>query len=233
MKCRLIVALCSCLVILISLNPLYSDENWKLVKHESGIKVFTKETADTDIDEFLGEAVIEADLSVIEAVFDNVQGQTEWMQDCIEAKLIDKKSRYEWIIYNVTNAPWPVEDRDVVVKTVTHRDPKNGLINIEINSTDHPDFPKIEGRVRMPGLEGGWEFKYLGSGKTKCAYRIKADPGGSLPVWLANKTTREIPYKTILSLMKMVKKKKYISEGKKIRDADGDVFKKFFYQKGN
>ena len=82
----------------------------------------------------------------------------------------------------------------------------------------------------MLELDGSWTLDYLGPGATKAAYRIKVNPGGSIPAWLANTTTKEIPFNTMLGLMNMVKKQKYISAGKKIRDGDGNLFQKFFNQ---
>ena len=76
-----------CLITFVS--PLTAEE-WKLARDDQDIKVFTKTNSDSDMDEFLGTATFETDLSVIEAVLGDVPAQTEWMQDCIEAKLVKK-----------------------------------------------------------------------------------------------------------------------------------------------
>lgn len=228
MKKILFLIKCSFIIWVLLLNPAISSVKWKLIKYSSGIKVYTREAADSDIDEFMGTAIIRADLSVIEAVIGDIPAQTKWMHNCIESRLIKMKSENVRIIYNVTDAPWPVNDRDAVVRTEVNRDPQKGQSIISIRSINYPGISVKNGRFRMPKLTGNWRFYYLGPGRTKCVYRIRANPGGSIPVWLANRTARDVPYETLSGLKRMVQKQKYIDEGARIRRVDGDIFKKYY-----
>ena len=105
------------------------------------------------------------------------------------------------ITYNETKAPWPVSNRDVVSRSkvvVT-----NDRIIHYIAAINRPDLaPLKSGNVRMTEMNAQCTLIRKGA-KTLAIYQVKADPGGSLPAWLANKSSRDLPLNTILGLKRM------------------------------
>ena len=66
-----------------------------------------------------------------------------------------------------------------------------------------PDYgPKKEDLVRIPSIKGYWLFEKLGAQKTKITYQVLANPGGSIPSWIANAGTVDSPFNTLKSLRK-------------------------------
>ena len=63
---------------------------------------------------------------------------------------------------------------------------------------------EVEGVVRMPRLRGFYRLRVADRGHTDVVYQVDADPGGSLPKWVARVATREIPQKTHQGMLRQV-----------------------------
>lgn len=192
-----------------SVTDIYGAEKWSLVKNENGIRVYTKPVAGSDLDEFLGVTAMDARLDVILKVMEDIPAGPKWLFNCKESRLLKKINRQTHIIYNATKAPWPIDDRDVVIKSVTEPQWNKGKVIIRLNSIRY-DYPKREDHVRMPALNGAYVLAILGMNKTRVTYRIKANPGGSLPAWLANLASKAIPFHTLAGLRRMAQEPKYV-----------------------
>lgn len=212
---------------LVVVSALYGAAKWQKVKSDDGITVFTRDVKGSDLDEFMGVTYINKHISVLLALLDDIPAQTQWMKDCINAKLIYKKGDFYRIVYNATHAPWPVTNRDVVVKTVLKLHQKKGMAVVSIKNTTDSRAPVKKGIVRMPGLTGSWTLCYMSDTRTKVIYRINANIGGSVPATLANMTAKDIPFGTLKGMKKMVNKPKYTAEGKKLFAKYGKGWNKY------
>ncbi len=211
---RRMFVLLTVFLIVIGTN-LGAQEEWRMVKNSDGIRVFTRPLADSSLDEFKGVAMINASLEVVAELIRDVNAQPEWMADCIEARVVKKYSDEDMLVYNVTRAPWPVSNRDVVVRSRGRVDPKSGKVSITFKAVDEPSVPKKSGHVRITDLLGQWHLKKEGDDKTSVVYIIRANPGGSIPASIANMTSKNIPHRTLLNMKKMVQKEKYRELAKK------------------
>ena len=111
----------------------------------------------------------------------------------------------KFIVYNVTNAPWPVSDRDVLVESEATYDKASRTVTIDMKSIESPDVPKVNGLVRMPRLIGKFTLRSVNDKVTHVTYEIDADPGGMLPHWLVRMASKDIPYITLTNLRDRVK----------------------------
>jgi len=124
------------------------------------------------------------------------------------SKLLKKVNDSERIYYVNTKAPWPVTDRDGVYSMNFSQDPKTKVVTVIVeNLADY--YPEQEGHIRVPASEGLWIFKPLPNGKVEITYEYVADPGGSIPTWLANSSAVNIPFETIINLKKRVALEQY------------------------
>ena len=181
----------------------YGEEyQWEKVKDKNSIEIFTRPVNGSRIKECLAVTMMRGRLSSVLAVFNDTASYTRWMYRCSEATLLLKKNSYERIIYSVISSPWPVADRDIVVKSSLVHDRNTGVVTVTINGL--PDYVAIKpGRVRMRGMNGCWVLEPRGNGWIKISYRIHSDPGGSLPDKLVNSSIVDIPYNTLYNLRKM------------------------------
>ena len=122
--------------------------------------------------------------------------------------LLSKKNDYERITYNVVASPWPVEDRDMAVKSIISQNKKTGVVTIKL--IGFPEYiPAKSKRVRMLKLSGYWLIEPLDNGRLRVTYSMHSEPGGSVPDSLVNSSLVDIPYNTLNNLKKMVARSPY------------------------
>jgi len=196
-------------VILLSPVTASSESEWKLALQRDGVEVFTRAVAGSDLDEFIGSTLIEASVNIIEAVIDDVPAAPQWMADCREARIIRKIDENSHVVLNVTKTPWPVWDRETLLVSTKRKDAKTGTVIFAFHSMNDPEVPVGKKNVRIPSVDGQWILNPVDEGHTKVTYTVKSNPGGSIPKFISQRTSWNIPYKTLLGLRKMVKKDKY------------------------
>ena len=179
--------------------------DWELISDEDGIKVMMKDVEGRSLPIFKGEGNVNENLYEILGVLRDINKGKEWMHSCKESKLIKAFGDKKFLVYNVTDAPWPVSDRDVLVESVANFDKATQTVTIIMNSTESPDIPEVDGMVRMPRLYGKFTLKSISDQVTFVTYEIDADPGGMLPHWLVRMASKDIPYITLTNLRDRVK----------------------------
>lgn len=183
---------------------------WELVRNDGGVEVYRRTVGNSPLHEFQGTGMIEAPVTAVLGVLDDVDHRLEWMAEAVAQTLISRSGDRDQTFYSRTGAPWPVSDRDVVIRAVTSVDMKAKMVKIEMNSVEHPTWPPQKGVVRMPHLCGHWFLWPSNGGKwTRVEYQVHADPGGSLPTSIINTVSKKIPYHTIVGVQKQVVKRKY------------------------
>ena len=198
-------------LIVVSAAGLWAQGEWSLVRNSDGIRVFTKPSENSSLDQFMGKTVVDARLEVVVELIRDVDAQPQWMADCIEARVVKKYTEEDILVYNVTRAPWPVSNRDVVVRSRGGIDVKSGKVSIVFNAVKDSPVPPRSGIVRMTDLLGQWHLKKVGDNKTEVIYIMRANPAGNIPASIANMTSKNIPFRTLSNMKQMVKKDKYIN----------------------
>ncbi len=203
-KALIIVFLCTALA---AASVLFSaEENWNKEFTKEGITVYTRPVEGSNLKEFKGEGIINAPMEVCINVMNDTESATKWRPDCIVSKLIKAEGNIS-IAYSETKVSWPVSNRDVIAKTEITISPDKVLY--AFTGIDNPEMvPLKENVVRITDIIGTWIFERKGN-DTLMTYQAKINPAGSVPTWLANKTSVDQPYKSILGMREMVKDPKY------------------------
>jgi uncharacterized protein YndB with AHSA1/START domain len=183
---------------------------WQLVRSDKGIVVHRRTVAGSQLKEFRGIGVIEAPVSAVMAVLNDSEHRREWMAESKEQRTLEQIDLTTVVLYSRLAAPWPVADRDLVMRATTRFEAAQSRVVIEISSTTHPSAPPVKGVVRMPSMQAHWHLSPVLGGKwTHAEYQVHVNAGGSLPTWLANLSSKKIPYDTIAALQKQVKQRQY------------------------
>ena len=202
------------IVIVIASNNSYGQagskerEIWKKNFTKKGITVYTRLVSGSSLAEFKGIGFVNAPIEVCQNILTDIPSQPQWIPDSIHARILKKEKGGNIIIYyNLTNVQWPVSDRDIVTKSEFTIKKDRIIHNARaINGTDF--VPLKSGNVRITKMNATWILIRKGM-RTLVSYRVKADPGGFIPAWLANSASKKIPYKTLLGLRKMATLSKY------------------------
>ncbi|MEL6179291.1 MAG: START domain-containing protein [Myxococcota bacterium] len=195
----------------ISMTAAADDKpKWEKIAKERGVTVWEKEVPGRDLPVFRGVTVMKERMVDILAVLDDPEGATEWVHNCTANRLIKRTNGLDRILYTLTDAPWPVADRDVVVDARVKLNTKRKEVTIAFKSVDGKKYNlnEVADVVRMPKLKGYYKLRILDENRTRVEYVVDADPGGSLPAWLVTQASRDLPLETLVELRKQVKKTK-------------------------
>ncbi|MFZ1805964.1 MAG: hypothetical protein WAU36_02015 [Cyclobacteriaceae bacterium] len=104
--------------------------------------------------------------------------------------------------YVETIFPWPYSNRDMVYR-MSINESINGAVKIALEGL--PDYvPEKKGIVRMRKAEGYILLQPMGE-KTELIYEFHSEPGDNIPLWLANNSIAELPFRTLSGLRKILK----------------------------
>jgi hypothetical protein len=182
-----------------------AQENWKLVKEEAGIKVYTKTESGSKFKAFKAEMQVNCKIEDIVEVLKSTDKINNWVVNCKGVKLLKTEDNDQYY-YIETSLPLPFENRDMVYH----------FQYIEINSrqvrviiTGIPEYiqPR-EGIVRMVKTNGYWLLTSIDTNTTDVTYQMHVEPGGLIPAWLANPFIKNVPFSTFKELRNIVQKLK-------------------------
>lgn len=193
----------ACVLALIGSAAAAGQGAWQHVDDEDGVTVWKLETPGSDMPGFRGQTFIKGSIADIMKQLFDVQHHTQWMYRCTESTLLKQLTEDRAILYNRTDAPWPIWDRDVVLEThIGQADPSFTTVTFK---NAHAELKPAPDRVvRMPRLIGFYKLWQVDPGRVKVLYQVEADIGGSVPNWIANRYARDLPRITLLKLRERV-----------------------------
>jgi len=189
---------------LVSASAARADEDWQPLLTQDGVSVEERSAPGRTLPELRATVEIDAGIFEVLAVISDIPRQTEWMADCEESRLIREEPGDVSLIYNRTGAPWPVSDRDTVLRTQTTLVEPSQRVAVHFANVSDAAVPPIDGIVRMPRLVGGYDLVSLAPTRTRVTYQLDIDPGGSLPTFAVTRTIRDTSLHTLLGLRTQV-----------------------------
>lgn len=190
----------------VPLSAQSSGGTWKQIDDDDGIKVWELVIPGRELPGFRGETVIPAPAEAIVTELKKVEQHTRWMHRCAESSVVRRIDDDRVIIYNRTDTPWPVWDRDAVLDTQFTYEEGGKQIVLTFKDTDPKLRPLPESVIRMPRLEGSYRMTRLTPDTTRVVYTVEVDIGGSVPTFVAKRVARDMPYETLSRLRARVKK---------------------------
>ena len=203
---------CALLVFIVAASaraelPNETDGEWTLRKEADHIRVYTIDQPDSSFKAFKAEAVLDAPIENLMAVMANPGSCVEWVHNCTESYAFGDGEFQDRFAYSVNDMPWPVTDRDYVLRIRTRGDKASGEIVMDLNAM--PDQRAESGsRVRVDRSDTLYRFTPEGD-KTRMVWVQHTDPNGSLPGWLVNSLLVDIPVRSMEELERVANRKKY------------------------
>ena len=155
-----------------------------------------------------GVTELETSVSSVLAVLLDVSNFDEWMPKTKEVKVLEKNGEAEVTYYVLTEAPWPVNDRDGVYTFRALKDTQTGGVLIKTGC--NPDYiPDQPGVVRIKYSEGSWKLIPLANNRVKVVYQNHSEPGGNIPAWLASSSAVDVPFATLKNIRQQVRLPRY------------------------
>lgn len=204
---------CALLVTVLATNtakaelPAENADSWELQEEVDNIRIYTTEQHDSSFKAFKAVALIDAPIENVMAVMVNPKSCMEWVHNCLEAYSFGKGDFHDRYAYSVNDLPWPVTDRDYVLRIRTHGDKASGEVVMNLDATPGKRA-EVNGRVRVNRSDTLYRFIPEGN-KTRMIWLQHTDPNGSIPGWLVNSLVVEIPVKSLQTLEQTAQKERY------------------------
>ena len=195
----------SCLVFFSAFaSTAFGQYTWKLSKEKDGIKVYQSDVQNSNYKSIKVECILEGNYDKLIAVLSNVSHQKDWVYHNKTSYIINRVSRYEYYYYMETFLPWPMSNRDAVVHLKMNKDSLNRFL--KITAVSIPNYiPEKSGKVRVPRSAISWNVTMPTTNTISITYTFEAEPGGSIPAWLANMFADKGPYESFKKLSEILK----------------------------
>lgn len=190
------------ILLLIQSFSSFSQNNWVLSKEKGNIIIWTREEKGSEYDAFKARMILHVSIDEIIKVLRDIKAYPEWFA-YTEKTILIKQSDNVIYFYMETDFPWPYKNQDMVYKMIfnkiSDKEVKADLIGL-------PSYvSEIKGVHRMQKAGGYIHLKEVG-GETRISYVFHSEPSEEVPVWLANQSVTELPYKTFSALRKKLNK---------------------------
>jgi len=177
--------------------------NCSLKRDRDGIKVFTCKTENEKFKQLMAQFELEnTTFQELKDFLWDAPNYTTWQYNMVESEIVSTKGDNELVYRSLIDAPWPVENRELVnaIKIVKEAT----VTRIFIHSVPYQK-PPPDDVIRVPLFDAVWTITEVGT-TLKATYLLRIDPGGSVPAWLANMTMIEGPSISFKELKKQILK---------------------------
>ncbi|HMO32740.1 MAG TPA: START domain-containing protein [Lacibacter sp.] len=185
-----------------------AQAQWTLKTDEDGIRLYTRSVAASPYKELKTVCTLHTSLSSVAAVLLDVERTKEWVYGTSSSRILQQESPSAVWFYAEMGMPWPVTNRDFIVRISLTQEPVSKVITVLADN--QPDFlPETKKLVRIRHSSGKWRIEPLPGGRVRVEYQLYVDPGGNVPAALVNAFAGKGPVESFRSLRKQVARKEY------------------------
>jgi len=159
---------------------------WELAHEGDGVRVERRDYRGSALDEIRGTVRVRASLNAIMALLKDDAFNSHWVYRSGGARILEDDGYPRAYVYGIVDAPFPMADRDTVVRFDYRQDSASKEITVDITNVPHY-IPEEPGLVRVPDFGGFWKLRPRDGGWVEVTYQVYGDPGGWIPTWLANR----------------------------------------------
>ncbi|HLP51519.1 MAG TPA: START domain-containing protein [Chitinophagales bacterium] len=181
-------------------------DEWVYEREKKGIKVFTKKGKWGNLRDSKAVMVVSGSPQTIYNFLTDFSNYNTWYPRCSKSRVLAKLSENEMIVQLYFDAPWPVKDRDCILRIKTVRDAKTGTITMY--QTSEPKYTREESDVvRIQQIQAVWKLTPKNGG-TEIINEYASNPGGNIPDWMTNTQSVENPLVTFENIQEKTTGKK-------------------------
>jgi len=185
---------------------------WELAHEGKGVRVERRDYRGSALDEIRGTVLIRASLNAIMALLKDDDFNSQWVYRSGGARILEDDGYPRAYVYGIVDAPFPMTDRDTVVRFDYRQDP--GSKDIKVAITNVPQYiPETPGMVRVPEFGGFWKLRPREGGWVEVTYQVYGDPGGWIPAWLANRAALVSVQRTLENMQGVVGRYEGVTSG--------------------
>jgi hypothetical protein len=176
-----------------------AEAPWRVILEERGIVVAIRDEPGRELPTFRGRGTLNMPVLHALAVVLDAEGAVQWAKGADEVRTLRALDTHTHLIYTRAHAPWPVSDRDMVVKRLIKVVDPGREFRVEMTCVAG-ERPETSSVVRVSDCSSHFILRSAGDGRTYAEYQVSIDPAGSLPRWLVRWASKRIPFETLVSL---------------------------------
>lgn len=164
------------------------DGKWKKERERRGFTVYTRDPSEveTDILPIKVEGIIDAPIEFIMENLRTVEGSETWTPDLLLKTTLKDLGPRAAITYSLTDMPWPVYDRRLVLHNKLHLDKERRLLFVLSKTVEHDKAPKPDRTIEAFVGYSNMGFRPVSKDRTYVELTAFIDPRGSIPSWIIN-----------------------------------------------
>jgi hypothetical protein len=189
-------------LLVISFESFSQSKDCKLKKDADGILIYACKAENDKFKSLKAEFTINnTTIDELMAFLKNVDNYPKWQYNMVTAKILEKRTAEMMITRSEIDAPWPVQNRELIVQYEIIPNAARNQLHIITNAVPTYPYPLSDDLVRVPASHAEWNVVQSGT-NLKVTYIMNIDPGGSVPAWIINMAIAEGPHHTFVNLKK-------------------------------
>jgi hypothetical protein len=173
--------------------------DWTFESRGRGITVSKRERSGDSLSAFRGDGVVRAHVLQVLAVILDVQEIERWAYGVSSARSLSHVDDRTELIYLYSNTPWPVRDRDMVVRRKVNVIKPGEEFAISFRCEPSAGHMRQD-VIRVRACESSFRVRKLDELSTAITYEMSLDPQGHVPEWASAWVARTAPVKTLLAI---------------------------------
>ena len=183
-----------------------TTEDWVYERDKKGIKVFTKKGRWGHLRDSRATMFVASKPEQVFKVLTDFDNYNVWFPRCSKSRTVARLNDNEFIVHLHFNAPWPVKDRDCVIRVKIDKDKTTGAVTI-LETSEPKYMREEEDVVRIQQIQSVWKL-IPKNGGTEVINEYSSNPGGNIPDWMTNTQSVDNPLATFENLQEKAITKK-------------------------
>jgi hypothetical protein len=180
-------------------RPAHANE-WEVIAEQDGIVVSRRPVEGREFPQLRSVGEVPGTPYEVLAILLDVPAHVDWLPDCLESRMVRRTGPWRSIVYSLTDAPWPVADRELVIENEAAFIDPPSTVKVTFRAVAAPDVRHKRGTVRMTTATGFYAIEAVDATHSRVHYELDADPGGTLPEWLITLQSTRNPLETLAGL---------------------------------
>lgn len=172
-----------------------AQNNCQLKEDSDGVKVYSCKVEGQPFNSVKATFEVNATADEYVTFIFDVDNYVNWKYKTSSARLINRISDSEQLFYMTVDSPWPVTDRDLVIRLKVKKDPANHQTHITLIS-ENGIYPEQKGFVRIKKSITTLTLTENSKGTLDANWALEVNPGGEIPAWIANMFATQGPIET-------------------------------------
>lgn len=194
------VALVGLFALLLPFTGSAHEDGWTVIGRENDVVISRRATSGRALPSFRGKGPVRGKFEDVLRLVRDVRSINQWAYGVSRAQLIRRVSEDVDLIYLFSHTPWPMRDRDMVVRRTIEEIQSGQEYSISLRC-ERGVRPVLERVVRVDECESELRLRRLDDHTTEIDYWASLDPG-KLPNWTSSWLARTVPTRTLAAIQR-------------------------------